>query len=185
LSAMNAGMMEFVETGDIMKALASRIESGATYDLIWLTNVLEHARNPVELLRALRGLRADGGVCLVTVPNDATELQEYLLTTGTIKRRFWIALPDHLAYFDQSSLRSIASACGWTTARLLAEFPVDWFLANPYSNYVENPSAGRAAHEARIALDTLIARSPMDDVLAFYESMARTGMGRQLVGVLV
>ena len=83
------------------------------------------------------------------------------------------------------SLRRVAECSGWTCRRLLAEFPIDWFLANPTANYVIDKTLGAGVHAARLAVDTVLSRRPMNDVLRYLEAMATVGMGRQISAVLV
>jgi len=112
-------------------------------------------------------------------------LQEHLFANGTLPRRFWIAIPDHISYFTADSLRRLGEATGWECRRILAEFPIDWFLANPFANYVTDPLKGPGAHAARIAVDSVLSQQPMGRVLQFLDSLAAVGMGRQITAVLV
>lgn len=184
IEAMNPHLLDRVEFGDMLELLQWQRSTGHTYDLLWLTNVLEHVPDPPLLLSELASLLSPSGRAVVTVPNDASEWQERLYADGRIPRRFWIAIPDHLAYFGPESLRATAEAAGWSCARVLADFPIDWFLGNPESEYVSAPKKGKGAHQARIAVDTALAGQPVQRVNAFYESLAAVGMGRQLTAIL-
>ena len=185
MSIMNPHLLNFLEAGDLQNLLQDKISRKDKYDLLWLTNVLEHVIDPVALLGQLKKLVATNGCMVVTVPNDASPLQEFLFDELAIDHRFWIAIPDHLSYFDATSLANVAQATGWYCAKLMADFPVDWFLGNPESNYVNSPEKGRYAHQARILIDTIMATMPIDKVNEFYTSMASIGMGRQLTAILI
>ena len=184
LMTMNPDLRPFLHTGDVFQLLDDAIASGQRHDLVWLGNVLEHVTDPIGLLDALNKLVARDGLLVVTVPNDATRLHEQLFESAQIPERFWIAIPDHISYFDAKSLRSTAEACGWQCARMISDFPIDWFLTHPGSNYVADRSQGPAAHRARIALDRLMGDSDPDTVNAFYEHMAAMGLGRQITAYL-
>lgn len=184
LRTMNPDLHPFLRTGDVFQLLDEAIASGQRYDLVWLGNVLEHVTDPIGLLNALNKLVARDGLLVVTVPNDGTRLHEQLFESAQIPERFWIAIPDHISYFDAQSLRSATEACGWSCARLISDFPIDWFLTHPGSNYVADRSQGPAAHRARIALDRLMGDSDPDTVNAFYEHMAAMGLGRQITAYL-
>lgn len=177
-------LLDRLETGDVHGLLQTHLAAGNTYDVIWLTNVLEHVIEPLELLTRLRQLLAPAGVLVVTVPNDGSAWQEFLFAQGRIPQRFWIAIPDHLSYFDADSLRAATAATGWRCARMMADFPIDWFLGNPASEYVSDKTRGRGAHQARIAIDTVLTGQPVEAVNRFYEAMATVGMGRQLTAIL-
>lgn len=184
LQRMNPHLLDCLETGDLPLLLEARIAAGHSYDLLWLTNVLEHVIDPLNLLGQLRRLVAPGGVCVVTVPNDGSDLQETLFESGRIPSRFWIAIPDHISYFDTNSIRTIANATGWRCSRVLADFPIDWFLCNPESDYISDKVKGRGAHQARIAIDTILNEQPTKAVNTLYEALAAVGMGRQLTALL-
>jgi 2-polyprenyl-3-methyl-5-hydroxy-6-metoxy-1,4-benzoquinol methylase len=183
MTNMNPHLLDRLETGDIQKLIQEKIADNEKYDLLWLTNVLEHVIDPIALLSQLEKLVAPGGALVVTVPNDASAWQEFLFEGSMIERRFWVAIPDHLSYFDASSLANVAQATGWHCAQVMADFPIDWFLGNSESNYVNNPSKGRSAHQARILVDSIMAKMSTDKVNEFYTSMASIGMGRQLTSI--
>ena len=125
------------------------------------------------------------GILLVEVPNDFSALQNHLLEAGHIDRPFWVALPDHLSYFNQTGLRNLAKATGWHVAKTLADQPIDLSLLNPVTNYVMNREAGKAAHRSRLEQDNLLLRSAsLPAVAAYYEGMAGVGLGRNIVALL-
>ncbi|MEX1109505.1 MAG: class I SAM-dependent methyltransferase [Dongiaceae bacterium] len=185
LEAMNPHLLPQVEVGDLFSLLSGLIERGERYEVVWLSNVLEHVPDPVGLLASLRRLVAADGVLVVTVPNDGSALQEELLKLGHIPERFWIAIPDHLAYFSHDSLTRVAQATGWSCREIVADFPIDWFLLHPGSNYVRDRTNGPAAHQARIRLELLLAEKPHEIVNQFYVELARVGLGRNLTAFLL
>lgn len=184
LRAMNPDLLEYVEQGNVFELLETRIQNGKTYDVVWLNNVLEHVTEPLDLLKALRRLITDDGILVVTVPNDFSELQEILLSEHEIPERFWIALPDHLSYFTSDSLKATASATGWHCRSVLADFPVDFFLAHRGSNYVVDRTKGPDAHRARLMLEQVIGNKGDQNANRFYEALADVGLGRNITGFL-
>lgn len=184
LRTMNPELLEHVEQGDVFELLETRVSNGNTYDVVWLNNVLEHVTEPLGLLRSLRRLITDDGVLVVTVPNDFSELQETLLAVHEVPERFWIALPDHLSYFTSESLKSTANATGWHCNSVLADFPIDFYLAHRGSNYVVNQENGPHAHRARLMLEQLIAKRGDEHANRLYEALADVGLGRNITGFL-
>jgi 2-polyprenyl-3-methyl-5-hydroxy-6-metoxy-1,4-benzoquinol methylase len=165
--------------GDIYDSLDSLISQNKKFDCINLGNVLEHVLNPISLLTNLKKLMHDSSVLAITVPNDFSRLQVYLHESKTIEKQYWIAVPDHLNYFSYKSLRETAAQAGLDSVDVLADFPIEWFLANENSNYSINPTAGKAAHFARVTLDSLITSEyEFGDVKNFWSAMARVGQGR-------
>lgn len=184
LDEMHPSLLSRVEAGDIFAILDNRIADAKRYDVVWLTNVLEHVIDPVGLLVALRQLVSPGGVLVVTVPNDNSRYQKNLLDHGDIAEPFWIAIPDHLSYFNYKSLAHTADATGWDCRDIIADFPIDIFLLHQGANYVRDRSKGPAAHNARIRMELMLGDFPESDVNAYYSAMARVGLGRNLTAFL-
>lgn len=178
--AQNPGHAKLLVSGDLFDLLEEERETGNRYDVVWLQNVLEHVLNPVGLMRSLQQLTLPGGALVVTVPNDFSILQLKALKAGKIEKPFWVAVPDHMSYFSNESLRAIGSATGWDCFEMLGDFPVDWFLYNDASNYIAERSVGKKAHRARVELENLIGEQRTEDVAAFFSAIARLGMGRDL-----
>lgn len=180
VASKNPNCLNDLSTGNLFDLLQYEIDSTKQYDIVWLQNVLEHVIDPVGLMKSLRALVSDNGVAVITVPNDCSIVQNEALSSGHIDRPFWVHPPDHLSYFDNSSLVNIATNTGWVVTDLLADFPIDWYLYHSGSNYVMDSSAGDGANKARVQLENLFANKPIEDVLDFWRAMARIGSGRNL-----
>lgn len=188
---MNPECLNWLTQGDVFENLERLIDENSSYDVVMLDNVLEHVLDPPGLLSRLHRLVKPGGVLIVEVPNDFSQMQMTALAQGWIDRPFWVSMPQHLSYFNAEGLKAVCKDSGWDCGALLSDFPIDWFLANPNSNYIppatttgtgKGSTRGKGAHYARIALENLMRKSSLDDLNAFYESMARLGMGRSLLG---
>ena len=185
LERFHPGLLGQLRTGDLYDGLRQLATRAEQFDVLWLDNVLEHVLDPAELLRRCRALMRPAGVLVVDVPNDFSVLQQHLLSTGKIDRPFWVVLPDHLSYFNQTGLRNLAEVTGWHVAKVIADQPIDLNLLNPSTNYVMDREAGQAAHQARVEQDNLLLRTaPLSAVAAYYEGMAGVGLGRSIVAFL-
>lgn len=185
LDRLNPALLSHLRTGDLYEQLKELRAAGAAFDLLWLDNVLEHVPDPAALLAGCRTLAVPGAVLVVEVPNDFSALQEYLTDTGHIDRPFWVALPDHLSYFNPAGLARLAQATGWRVADVLADHPIDLDLLNPATNYVRDRAAGPASHRKRVELDNLVQRgAPLPAVAAYYRGLAGVGLGRNIVAFL-
>jgi 2-polyprenyl-3-methyl-5-hydroxy-6-metoxy-1,4-benzoquinol methylase len=184
VEAQNPSCIDALETGDVFALLDQENKESRTYDVIILQNVLEHVIDPVDLLGSLKSVVSRGGVLVVTVPNDFSGIQKEALSSGHIDNEFWVALPDHLSYFDHASLPAAAEHAGWKCRELLADFPIDWFLFHEGSNYVNERHLGKAAHIARVQLENLIHRCSLPDVVAYWAAAARLGIGRGITAFL-
>jgi hypothetical protein len=89
-----------------------------------------------------------------------------------------------MSYFTAGTLRAAAEAAGWEAAEIMGDFPIDFFLAHPGSNYVDNPENGPGAHQARLLLETLIGASGHGAANRFYAALADVGLGRNLTAFL-
>jgi SAM-dependent methyltransferase len=181
---INPDCVTFIEKGDVFRILNDKVKCGDRYDVLWLANVLEHVLDPADLLACLKRILLPGGILVVTVPNDCTSYQETLLRNGNVGDRYWVAIPDHLSYFDLHSLRRLADSVGWDCLTVHADFPIDWFLANDSSNYVVDRSKGPPAHRARLQIERLIGDSGADVANRFYQALAEVGFGRNLTAYL-
>lgn len=180
LLSKNKDCIDQLVVGDLYSLLGEECKSGNTYDLVSLQNVLEHVLDPIKLLQTLKSLVADGGVAVITVPNDFSSTQIKALELGYINKPFWVAPPDHLNYFNIDAITEMASKTGWECLEILANFPIDWFLFHSGSNYVADNSAGKPAHFARVKIENMLHDRPVADVVAFWSSLARLGIGRNL-----
>tara|TARA_Y100000590_G_scaffold470606_1_gene666836 strand:+ start:796 stop:1686 length:891 start_codon:yes stop_codon:yes gene_type:complete len=181
----NPEMRDYVYVGDIYETINRYQNENRSYDVVYLTNVLEHVLDPIELLKNLKSIVTRGGILVVTVPNDGSDLQEYCFASSKISERFWIVLPDHISYFTYESLQSITENTGWNSADIIADFPVDLFLLHHGSNYIQDKKNGKPAHRARIASEIMLSKRNIQDVIQYYRSMAKVGMGRDLTGFFI
>lgn len=184
VESKNPSCSDALVAGDVFNLLQQEIASGRKYDVVWLQNVLEHVLDPIALLQSLRKLVADDGVAVVTVPNDCSIVQRAALQHGHIDTAFWVLPPDHLSYFDAGSLSAIAGHTGWDCAQTLGDFPVDWLLFHPGSNYVREKSQGKGAHQARVQIENLIHAQPIDASVEFWAAAGRLGIGRNITAYL-
>ena len=185
LEKFHPRLREHLRTGDLYEGVQQLVADGRQFDVLWLDNVLEHVLEPAALLRLCRQLVRPDGVLMVDVPNDFSALQQHLLATGQIDRPFWVVLPDHLSYFNQPGLRNLAKATGWHVAKVIGDQPIDLNLLNPVTNYVMDRTAGKGAHQTRLAQDNFLLRTAsLPAVAAYYEALAGVGLGRSIVAFL-
>jgi len=120
-------------------------------------------------------------ICIFTVPNDESDFQLLLENKGCIDGNYFLSPPEHLNYFNRNTLKGTLEHLGFVLLDLFSEFPIEWFLANPNSNYVNKPNLGPGAHTARCLIETSLNNyADLFDVLDFYRAMARLGHGRVL-----
>lgn len=167
-------------SGDLYETLGQLRIEGRTFSVCSAINVLEHVIDPELFLHLIRGVLAPGAVLAITVPNDFSKLHELLRSNNMIDREFWVAPPQHLHYFNSENLVSFISRQGFVLLDAYSDFPVDWYLLHPGSNYVLDPVQGKAAHRARLMVDLLIAESGIDSYLSVYRALFGASIGRDL-----
>jgi len=179
--AHNPACLPLVRTGNISNLLSDYVQSGTTFDLVLINCVLEHVRDPDGVLDLVRELVHPDGHLIVSVPNDFSWLQALAGKAEAAQVDHWVRPPDHLHYFSEQALISLVSEHGFAHKRSIGDFPIEVFLLNEFSNYVQAGLKGKAAHEARIAFENaLIEGFEPELALRFWESCSNIGLGRTI-----
>ena len=185
LNTNNPHLKPYLLQGDIFKKIQKLVSEKKKFDVLWMGNLLEHVIDPENLIQQCLKLISDKGVLVIEVPNDFSEFQLKMLEEEKIISKYWEAYPDHISYFSYQSLKKLMESNGWKTQKIISDFPVEWYLANPSSNYNKNKNIGKSAHESRMFIENFLHSNQsikLDDLTNFYESMAKIGQGRQLIG---
>ena len=151
-----------VEAGTAAEYIARwHAESGPAFGGVVLLNVLEHVPDPATLLSDVLKALAPGGRLVVRVPNDFSPLQEaaHRALGGP---RWWVAVPDHVNYFDHASIGDLIERIGLQVVDRSSDFPMELFLLMG-DDYRNDPAVGHAVHDRRrraeLALDPATRRS--------------------------
>lgn len=180
----NPDCLAHFRVGNIYETLTSLITENQKFDVIWLDNVLEHVLDPLSLLQKCKRLIKDQGVLVIEVPNDFSPLQQYLYNQGIISKPFWVAVPDHIYYFNSEGLQAICRSTGWETKFLMSDFPIGLNLFNPNTNYVDEPTKGKSCHQARVDIENFLSSISVTKLNNLYEVIAEMGLGRNIVSFL-
>jgi len=106
--AIAGELLGFTPRAETLEAFAP----GRTYDAIILSQVLEHAREPMQWLERVHALLAPGGVAAIALPNFAS------IFTDVLKARDpYVTPPAHLNYFGAGNLAQAAARCGLTVIK--------------------------------------------------------------------
>jgi 2-polyprenyl-3-methyl-5-hydroxy-6-metoxy-1,4-benzoquinol methylase len=178
---MNPAQSKNLIAGDLYESLNGLIRQKKTFDVVWMNNLLEHVIDSVEILTLSKRLLNKRGVLVIQVPNDFSKYQAFLEAKEYIDKKFWIAYPDHLNYFNRESLGNLCKANGFEEKFVLADFPIDLFLSNKHSNYVLDNKKGKLAHKARVELDNFFHETSPEKTIDMYRAMAELGIGRQVI----
>ena len=171
-------LKEYVKVGDAYQLLDEIVGRQETFDVCVLQNVLEHVIDPDAMLDNVKRIMGPESILLLQMPNDYSRLQQIALEKGHVDREFWFLPPGHLSFFNTENATRLAEKHGYTVIDMFGDFPIDFFVFHPGSNYVQDRSAGPAANRARIELDLLLASNGLDPYLDFCRSLTACGVGR-------
>jgi SAM-dependent methyltransferase len=161
--------------------LLNLIAACETRDVIILQNVLEHVRDPEDLLAKIRTALAPDGLLLVQVPNDFSRLQGMAMDKGRIEKETWFAPPQHLTYFNIENFGPYIDAQGFEIVDGYTDFPIETFLWGAPTNYTKDRSFGPHAHRGRVELDLFFARNGIKPYLDLYRACFGVSFGRNIV----
>lgn len=154
------------------------------FDVVNLTNVLEHVPDPIAILTRAIGLLVPGGMLCVGVPNDFSPLQIAARSAAGCGD-WWVAPPHHLNYFDFESLAGLVERLGLTIAERTTSFPMEAFVMMG-DDYTADPALGRACHNKRKRFDFAFEAAGLKETRReFYRAMARLGIGREAVIIAI
>jgi len=178
LQRHNPEMLKHFRQDDIVGFVMRALGDGAKFDIINLDNVLEHVVDPVGLCSNLGKLLAERGVLRVQVPNDFSLTQNELFRLGKVTRHFWVGLPAHLSYFNSESLKNLLKSLGFELIAMTGDLPIDFFLFNDQTNYVEHPEVGKGCHMAKVRIENFLYRIDFGRSLELFQTLAAMGLGR-------
>jgi SAM-dependent methyltransferase len=97
----------------------------APYDVIVLSNVLEHAPDPKKVLINLRGNLKPGGQLWISCPNSRSWLRRAFV-------RSWINwhVPFHISHFSAQAARALLEQTGFTGIEIRQVTPALWVAAS-------------------------------------------------------
>lgn len=180
ISHHNPKLISTLIQGDIFDSLNTILKSDVKYDFVNLSNVLEHVVDPIELLTKLKSLLTKESLLKISVPNDYSEFQNFLLDKNYTMNT-WLCPPEHLHYFTFESLKNLLEDLGYEIEISMGEFPIEIFLTNEESNYVHDKNKGKNAHKARIEADNFLFSKGIEPYINFYKASANLGFSRQVI----
>ena len=134
------------------------------FDVVTLNNVLEHLRNPYDVLVSIKDkLLKDNGLLAIDVPNEYNAFQVIANEEYGLKE-WWVCPPNHINYFSCKSLSKILEAAGYEIVSQDASFPMEMFMLFG-DVYVGNAEVGKECHQKRVRFEKLMAKYGKSDKL--------------------
>jgi 2-polyprenyl-3-methyl-5-hydroxy-6-metoxy-1,4-benzoquinol methylase len=148
------------------------------FDVVHLSEVLEHIPDPTHLLHLARQLLSPGGLVCVVVANDCNPFQS-ALQTACGYAPWWMVPPFHINYFTFDSLSNLIGRCGFEVVLREGTFPMELFLLMG-DRYVGNDLVGRQCHDKRKRFEHHLEQAGMGGLKRqLYRALATLGLGRE------
>jgi 2-polyprenyl-3-methyl-5-hydroxy-6-metoxy-1,4-benzoquinol methylase len=113
---------ERVIVGDAEKIDYAAELAGEEFDVVLLADVLEHLKEPADVLRRVRPFVAENGVVVASIPNIAHASVRLALLGGEFRYREWGLLDDtHLRFFTRASIQDLFEETGYVVTHWLRQ----------------------------------------------------------------
>src|SRR5262245_32546607 len=113
---------ERVIVGDAEKIDYAAELAGEEFDAVLLADVLEHLKEPADVLRRIRPFVAENGVVVASIPNIAHASVRLALLGGEFRYREWGLLDDtHLRFFTRASIQDLFEETGYVITHWLRQ----------------------------------------------------------------
>lgn len=178
----NPDMLKYLIQGDFTEIASTFAHQGRTFDFINLDNVLEHIPEPKKCLQCIKGICNKDSIVCITVPNDFSVIQKLAFDSKLIDDAFWVstASSEHFNYFSVESLARLGESVGLIKRVALGDWPIDFFLLNPDSNYRQDERKGHNCHVACARLENRLSENSEEVLLNLYSALADAGIGREI-----
>ena len=167
--------------GEADKEIEKLANRNVKFDVVSLNNVLEHVLNPIQLIKKSKNLLKKNSLISINVPNDESKFQNFLIKNKLVKKKYWIAYPDHINYFNRTSLEYLMKKLDLKIIDYISDFPIELFLLNDNSNYINNKSIGKYAHISRLNFEKYLhSNFNISEINEFYRHINKFGLGRNI-----
>lgn len=121
------------------------------YDVVVLSNVLEHSLNPADMLRAIHGLLNPNGQVWISCPNSQSWLR-------SVFGRFWINwhVPFHVVHFSPDTLRELLKKSQFEVTEMRQETPALWVSHSIIARLFAKPGQPTMQLRSALLVSTLI-----------------------------
>jgi len=151
-------------------------DSSLKFDVILVNNVLEHVINPEIFIAKVWSLLKNNGILRVQVPNDISFIQYKLLQINEKAFTFFCP-PEHIQYFDFTSLHNFLEQNGFNVYKTTTTFPMEFFVLMGM-DYTKDCFLGKQCHKKRISFE-YNASEPL--LSSLYDKLAEIDLGRCVI----
>ncbi|MDO8343870.1 MAG: class I SAM-dependent methyltransferase [Cellvibrio sp.] len=121
------------------------------YDVVVLSNVLEHSLNPADMLRSIHRLLNPNGQVWISCPNSQSWLRSAF-------GRFWINwhVPFHVVHFSSDTLRKVLKNSQFEVVTMRQETPALWVSHSIIARLFAKPGQPTRQLRSAVLVATLI-----------------------------
>jgi 2-polyprenyl-3-methyl-5-hydroxy-6-metoxy-1,4-benzoquinol methylase len=150
------------------------------FDVIHMHEVIEHLPDPAGIIEIAKKMLNPGGIICLVSPNEFNPLQEAFISNSNIAK-WWVAPPEHINYFDFSSIQKLLKNNDFEVIEQTATFPLELFL-HMGDNYIGNRDVGRVIHNKRVNIETNLHRAGYEEFRReLNKKFSELGIGREFV----
>ena len=150
------------------------------FDAIHMFDVLEHTNDPVTILKNCFSILKKGGILILEAPNDFNILQKTVQKV-LVKQEYWLAPPQHINYFNFSSLIKLLKNTGFKIVLKESTFPLEFFLLMGH-DYIGNDKIGKRKHHERMKFEINLKKGNLTFLKRqIYQYFAEIGIGRTAI----
>lgn len=119
--------------------LIEQFEPAKKYDVVVLSNVLEHSLNPAKMLAHVARILNPGGQVWISCPNSQSWLR-------SVFGRFWINwhVPFHISHFSPQTLAGVLHQSGFELIESRQETPALWVAHSILAKFFSKPGYATA-----------------------------------------
>ena len=148
------------------------------FNVVTLNNVLEHVIDPFIFMKKLKNNINKNTLIILTIPNDFSDLQKKT-NTKVRKKNYWVAPPEHINYFNNSSFLNFIKIVGFKKIDAIADFPIELFLLKKEFDYTKNSKLGKNIHLLRCEIIKYLGNShSIEDLYSFFKMIYELNIGR-------
>lgn len=121
------------------------------YDVVVLSNVLEHSLSPADMLQSIHRLLNPGGQVWISCPNSQSWLRSAF-------GRFWINwhVPFHVVHFSSDTLREVLKKSRFEVLEMTQETPALWVSHSIIAGLFAKPGQPTSQLRSAVLVATLI-----------------------------
>lgn len=152
--------------------------SDRKWDVINAAYILEHIPDPAGFLVRLKNNMRKDAILIIELPNEFNPFQLAFIKDHQLPP-YWIALPDHLNYFDKEGIETLLRQTGFEVIHGESSFPMEMFLLMG-DDYLQDKSIGKRSFQKVLEMERILRQYQSGLISEFYGYLFQCGIGRSM-----